>query len=126
MKLQKLSGAAFRKLKKSRVEAKKNNEGISTEISQQSVETFSTAANPAATDEECMAPTSNTVEFISPTTNVSNVIITGADKREDTTTTSTAVECTTLEGSEVILSNLAPNDNKHMEERNCDDDLKDN
>ncbi|GBN85174.1 hypothetical protein AVEN_232545-1 [Araneus ventricosus] len=90
------------------------------------METFSTAANPAATGEEHMATTSSTVEFFSLTTTVSGVV-TEADKREDTAATSIAVECTTLEESEVInsSSNLASNDSKHMEERKCDIDLKD-
>ncbi|GBL89089.1 hypothetical protein AVEN_255226-1 [Araneus ventricosus] len=85
-------------MKRSREETKKNNEGtILKFISQDPIETFSTAA----TVEEHIAPTSSTVEFIFPTTTV-NSVITDADKREDTATTSTAVECTTLEESEVI------------------------
>ncbi|GBM54281.1 hypothetical protein AVEN_234106-1 [Araneus ventricosus] len=61
-----------------------------------------------------MATTSTTVEFISLTTTV-NGVVTEADKREDTTTTSTAVECTSFEESEVIKlsSNLASSDCKH-------------
>ncbi|GBN80927.1 hypothetical protein AVEN_134754-1, partial [Araneus ventricosus] len=60
------------------------------------METFYTAANPAATNEEHMAPTSSTVKFISLTTTV-NGVITDADKREVMTAIFTAVECTTLE-----------------------------
>ncbi|GBN90000.1 hypothetical protein AVEN_120028-1 [Araneus ventricosus] len=65
-----------------------------------------------------MATTSITVECISITTTV-NGVVTEADKRKDATTTSTAVECTTFEESEVIKSssNLATSDCKHVEER---------
>ncbi|GBN39557.1 hypothetical protein AVEN_158804-1 [Araneus ventricosus] len=52
-----------------------------------------------------MAKTSSTVEFISLTTAL-NGVVTESDKREDTTTTSTAVECTTFEESEVIKSSI--------------------
>ncbi|GBM44190.1 hypothetical protein AVEN_257129-1 [Araneus ventricosus] len=65
-----------------------------------------------------MAMTSSTVEFISLTTTV-NGVVTEADIREDATTISTAVECTTFKESEVIKSssNLASRDCKHVEER---------
>ncbi|GBM33630.1 hypothetical protein AVEN_203675-1 [Araneus ventricosus] len=73
-----------------------------------------------------MPTTSSTVEFISLTTNV-NGVVTEADKREDTTTTSTAVGYTTFEEYEVIKSssNLASSDCKHVEERKLDIGLKD-
>ncbi|GBM44147.1 hypothetical protein AVEN_257095-1 [Araneus ventricosus] len=53
-----------------------------------------------------MPTTSSTVEFISLTTAV-NGVVTEAGKREDTASTSTAVECKTFEESEVIKSSTS-------------------
>lgn len=137
MKRQKESGAAWRKKKKIREEAQKNNEGaILKFMSQESKITISSTTNPTVGvyENENMPATSTAVEFTyqDQATSISSVITAATDKKDDQAIASTAVEYTALGRFESEVnkpsSDSASSENEHMEvmeQTNCSIDLKD-